>query len=238
MTDAAGARSDARCRPDAAPLGSLPGTNGAAEGPPHRSHRCDGEKATVGRTIWACYQSPQFPGARVLVLLLFAAGTDFKDRRIPNEVAIAVAAIGFAQSLLIRPGSVWLSVVVASALFCGLAVLSHRRIIGGGDVKLLSAATLLVPPTQVGRLLVDIALAGGVFACLYLAARFRLKMSGMPTISSFSPNASGFAVAMSAERRRIAAGGPMPYALAIFGGVCLYVANESLSCSSASSCLS
>jgi prepilin peptidase CpaA len=173
-----------------------------------------------------------------LALLLVAAATDLMDRRIPNEVAIAVAAIGLAQGLLVRPGSVWLSLVVASVLFCGLAVLSHHRIIGGGDVKLLSAVTLLVPPGQVGRLLIDIALAGGVFASFYLAARFRLKMLPTPAVFPHSQNASGLAVALATERRRIAAGGPMPYALAIFGGVCLYAASESVSCSSALSCLS
>ena len=174
----------------------------------------------------------------ILVLLLVAAGTDLKDRRIPDEVALAVAAIGLAQGLLVRPGSLWLSLVVASVVFCGLAVLSHHRIIGGGDVKLVSAATLLVPPAQVGQLLVAIALAGGVLGCLYLAAGFALRSLPARTASPVAPTASGFALARNAERRRIAAGGPMPYALAIFGGACLYAANEIVSCSSALSCSS
>ena len=171
--------------------------------------------------------------------LLVAALTDLNDRRIPDRVTIAVAALGVGLGLLIRPGSAWLSLVVAAVVFCGLAVLSHRRIIGGGDVKLVSALTLLVPPTGVGRLLVDIALAGGVLSCLYLAARFRLKVQATPDVSpaarqgSGRAQASGWAVAINAERRRIAAGAPMPYALAIFGGACLYAANEIVSCSSA-----
>ena len=172
-----------------------------------------------------------------LVLLLVAAATDLKDRRIPNEVAIAVAAIGLARGLLVRPGSVWLSLLAASVVFCGLAVLSHHRILGGGDVKLISAATLLVSPTQVGPLLIDVALAGGVVGCLYLAARLGLR-GPAPAASPMARGATGFAVAMNAERHRIAAGGPMPYALAIFGGVCVYAANEIVSCSSALSCSS
>jgi prepilin peptidase CpaA len=171
-----------------------------------------------------------------MLLLLVAALTDLNDRRIPDKVTIAVAAIGVAHGLLVKPGSVWLSLVVASLVFCGLAVLSHRRIIGGGDVKLVSAVTLLVPPNEVARLLVDIAFAGGVLSCLYLAARFRLKMQPSPDVSAVAHAASGWADAVNAERRRIAAGGPMPYALAIFGGACLYALNEIVSCSSALSC--
>jgi prepilin peptidase CpaA len=171
-----------------------------------------------------------------LVLLLVAAATDLKDRRIPDEVAIAIAAIGLAQGLLVRAGSLWLSLVVASVVFCGLAVLSHHRIIGGGDVKLVSAATLLVPPTQVGQLLIDIALAGGVLGCLYLVARLVLRTLPTPAVSPITLP-SGFIGAINTERRRIAAGGPMPYALAILGGACLYAANEFVSCSSALSCL-
>ncbi len=184
-----------------------------------------------------------FPSTAVFwsasVLLLFVAAlTDLNDRRIPDKVTIAVAAIGVAHGLLVRPGAAWLSLVVAAVVFCGLAVLSHRRIIGGGDVKLVSALTLLVPPTGVGRLLVDIALAGGVLSCLYLAARFRLKVQATPDVSPAARQGSGWAVALNAERRRIAAGAPMPYALAIFGGACLYAVNEIVSCSSGLSCSS
>ena len=44
------------------------------------------------------------------VLLLFVAAlTDLNGRRIPDKVTIAVAAIGVAHGLLVRPGSAWLS---------------------------------------------------------------------------------------------------------------------------------
>ena len=167
-------------------------------------------------------------------LLAVSAATDIKDRRIPDQAAIAVAAIGLALALSVRPGSVWLTLVVACAVFLGLAVLSHYRIIGGGDLKLITAVTLLVPPSHVGRLLVDIAFAGGVLSCLYLAARSRLRMQASPETSPTARR--GLAAVVSTERGRILAGGPMPYALAIFGGVCVYAANEVGSCSFAFSC--
>jgi len=174
--------------------------------------------------------------AASLLLLAVAAATDLRDRRIPDEVTIAVAAIGLAQALLFRPGSVWISLVVASLVFFGLAVLSHHRIVGGGDLKLISAATLLVPPTQVGRLLVDIALAGGAVSCLYLAARLALRTQASPDAPRRAPRAGALAAAVNAERLRVLAGGPMPYALAIFAGACLYAVNGVASCSSALSC--
>ncbi len=171
-----------------------------------------------------------------LILLSVAAATDLKDRRIPDEVTIAVAAIGLAHGLLVRPATLWLSLVVAVIVFLGLAVLSHHRIIGGGDLKLITAVTLLVPPGHVGRLLVDIVLAGGAVASVYVAARLGLRLRAAPASSPSARGAGGLAVLMLEERRRIATGGPMPYALAILGGVGAFAANEITSCSSALSC--
>ena len=78
------------------------------------------------------------------ILLGISARTDLKDRIIPNELVVAIAAIGVAQALLARPGLVWLSLLAAAIVFCGLGILSHYKIIGGGDTKLISAVTFLV----------------------------------------------------------------------------------------------
>ncbi len=173
-----------------------------------------------------------------LVVLAISAGMDVRDRRIPNELVAAVAAIGLAQGLISRPGALWLSVVFAAAAFLGLGILSHHRIIGGGDVKLLSAVTLLVPPARVGQLLIDVALAGGVLSLLYLAAHFSLRTrSASPSgAAQVAGPVSGLALALRKERVRIADGGPMPYALAIFGGVFVYAARELPPCYFALSC--
>ena len=55
-----------------------------------------------------------------LILLVASAQSDLKDRTIPNEFVAAVAAIGLAQGLLARPGLVWLSLIAAAVVFCGL----------------------------------------------------------------------------------------------------------------------
>ncbi len=163
-----------------------------------------------------------------LGVLTASAGTDLKDRQIPNELVAAVAAVGLVHGLALRPGQVWLSLLVALGVFCGLGILSHYRIIGGGDLKLISAVTLLVPPERVGQLLIEIALAGGVLGCIYLLAGYALRRpsatpSGVPELAG--PEA-GIALVIRTERDRIAAGGPLPYALAILGGAVIYLTRE------------
>jgi prepilin peptidase CpaA len=163
-----------------------------------------------------------------LIVLGVSAGIDLKDRLIPNELVVAVALIGLAQGLASRPGMVWLSLLVAVIVFLGLGILAHFKIIGGGDLKLMSAVTLLVPPDRVGQLLIDIVLAGGLLSCFYLAAHYGLK--SLPASRSAaaevvpSARASGLARMIKTERARIAIGYPMPYAVAVLGGVIIYTA--------------
>src|SRR5579871_5149195 len=81
--------------------------------------------------------------------LLGAAVTDCRRRIIPNRLVALTAACGVAVQLLLSPRSVALSIAVALAVLLALGLLAQRRLIGGGDAKLIAAATLLVPPTQV-----------------------------------------------------------------------------------------
>jgi prepilin peptidase CpaA len=98
--------------------------------------------------------------------------------------------------------------------------------------------TFLVPPERVGQLLIEIALAGGALSCFYLAARFGLK--SLPTSPSgaveITRPESGLALVIKAERTRIAAGDPLPYAVAVLGGVCIYIGREFFQCFYAMSC--
>ena len=149
-----------------------------------------------------------------------------------------MAAIGVTLGLIARPGIIWLSLLAAASAFAALGVLSHYRIIGGGDLKLISAVTLLVPPERIGRLLVDIALAGGVLGCVYVAAHYGLKgLSATPAGARTRARLeTSEALAIKAECSRIAAFGPLPYAVAIFWGAGAYATSEFLRCLSAISC--
>jgi prepilin peptidase CpaA len=163
-----------------------------------------------------------------LILLSVAAATDLKQRRIPNGIVAAVAAIGLTQGIIARPGQVWLSLLVAFIVLYALGTLAHHQVIGGGDAKLISAVTLLVPPAGAGQILIDIALAGGVLSCIYLLARFAL--GSLPAASSGAGEVArpeaGIALTVRTERVRIAAGGPLPYAVAVLGGALIYATRE------------
>ncbi len=146
------------------------------------------------------------------VLLLAAALHDVMARTVPNGLAAAIAVAGLATQAI--QGS-FLAGVPAALLVFVLAALAWRRgWMGGGDVKLLGATALLVPPELVPSLLAAVALSGGLLALPYLVARRRLPRP--------DPRASRppglLSRAVRAERWRLRRGGPMPYAVAIASG--------------------
>ena len=173
-----------------------------------------------------------------LILLAVSARTDLKERIIPNELVAAVAVVGLAQGLVARPGLVWLSLFAAVVVFCGLSILAHYKIVGGGDMKLITAVTFIVPPDRVGQLLIEIALAGGLLSCFYLAAHYGLKSprASQSATVDVAPPESGNAQMFKTERARIAAGDSLPYAVAVLGGVSIYIAREFFLCFYAMSC--
>ena len=179
------------------------------------------------------------PWAVGLFALVLSAAADLKHRIIPNELVVLVAASGLALSLGSRPEEAWINLLAAALVFFGLGLFAHYELIGGGDVKLISAATLLVPPAQIGLLLSQIAIAGGVLGCLYLTARHALKRVPVPQSdrAEIGHSGSGLARLVRNERARIIAGEPMPYALAVSGGVASYLIRELAQCFSAMSSL-
>ena len=129
----------------------------------------------------------------VLAGLFWGAVTDLKERIIPDELAILIALAGLILCLAARPGQLWLSLIAAFVVFLGSGLLCRYGMIGGGDVKLMAAVVLLVPPHEIGELLIAIALAGGVLSSVYLGAS--LMLGSVPP-ESVSVEADG-AVALS-----------------------------------------
>ncbi len=162
----------------------------------------------------------------VLAGLFWGAVTDLKERIIPDELAILIALAGLILCLAARPGQLWLSLIAAFVVFLGSGLLCRYGMIGGGDVKLMAAVVLLVPPHEIGELLIAIALAGGVLSSVYLGAS--LMLGSVPP-ESVSVEADG-AVALSRwfrlESARIASRKQVPYAIAILGGVIWHVAGD------------
>ena len=79
------------------------------------------------------------------MLFIVAAYGDIKSLRIPNKLAIAVAILGVFRLLVIGDLNTAIYTIGASAMvFIVTFLIFWRGILGGGDVKLLSATVLLV----------------------------------------------------------------------------------------------
>jgi len=99
------------------------------------------------------------------IALLVAAFTDIRRRQIDNWLNAAVAAgaplFWWATSLSLWPG-VAIQIAIAVVTFFVLAGPFALKAMGGGDVKLLTALALWLPAVLFLKLLVIMALAGGV----------------------------------------------------------------------------
>lgn len=156
--------------------------------------------------------------------VIVGVARDLRDRIIPNALVLIVGAAGIAMHLFDQGWNVWYGLAATTAVYLGGAALSYWGYIGGGDAKLIVASTLLVPPEDVARLLLSIALAGGVLSCFYLAAKPLLARGKLARIEDGTGMTTGAPISnlMRSEANRILAGEPMPYALAIFGGLAFH----------------
>jgi prepilin peptidase CpaA len=117
--------------------------------------------------------------------LLVAAVGDWRSRTIPNWLngAIALLAIPFwwATGLSLWP-DVALQLGVALAVLFVFFLAFQMGQMGGGDVKMLFALALWLPPMAVVQLIVIMAIAGGVLTVAMLIPHRMLKSSGNPEI--------------------------------------------------------
>ena len=99
------------------------------------------------------------------IALLIAAATDWRRRQIDNwlNLAIVIGAPFFwwASGLSLWPG-VALQFGVALAAFAVFAGMFALKWMGGGDVKLLTALALWIEPTWFLKLLIVMAIVGGL----------------------------------------------------------------------------
>jgi len=172
----------------------------------------------------------------VIAGLLWASVTDLKERIIPDEITILIALSGLLLCFAAHPGQVWLNLLAAAAVFLGAAFLCRYGMIGGGDVKLLAAVTLLFPPHESGKLLLEIALAGGLLSCVYLGASVMLKAVPLRSAAPDPQASAALSRWFRLESERIASRKQVPYAIAILGGVVWHIAGESPQCFFAMSC--
>ena len=103
-------------------------------------------------------------GALILsaLTLCCAALHDIAARTIPNTACAILALLGIGLHL--ADGTILISLLFATLVFCGCTFCWLRGWMGGGDVKLLAASSLLVPPAAVGTMIVATAMFGGAVA--------------------------------------------------------------------------
>ena len=117
------------------------------------------------------------------ISLLIAAITDWRRRQIDNKLtaAIAVGAPLFWWASGFSLTDIGWQLGVALAAFAILAGLFALGWMGGGDVKLISALALWIKPLIFVRLLVIMAIIGGVltlaFGCWHIVRRQRERLA-------------------------------------------------------------
>jgi prepilin peptidase CpaA len=159
--------------------------------------------------VWSSLLSNSLVLASI-VILLAAALHDVIARTVPNWMAATVALLGLATQIL--HGRPIAGLAAGLAVFVIAAFCWRRGWMGGGDVKLLGAAAIVVPPGDVANFIAAVALTGAALALVYLGAR---RVTAAPSAQRPTRLA---ARACRVERWRIRRGGPLPYACAIAVG--------------------
>ena len=102
--------------------------------------------------------------------LVIAAFTDLKSRRIANwlngAIALGAPVFWWASGLALWP-DVAIQLGMAVATFALLSILFAIKAMGGGDVKLLTALSLWIAPALFLKLIVMMALIGGVLTLFF-----------------------------------------------------------------------
>lgn len=155
-----------------------------------------------------------FLTAAAASILCLAALHDIAARTIPDWMPIALTVVGIIERIL--DGRLIAGLLAGLIVFVLAGICWRRGWLGGGDVKLLGAAAIAVPPAVVPPFAVAVALAGGVLSLLYLVA-------GRLVPKHATPRRIGRRVALLSritrvESWRLRRGGPLPYAVAIAAG--------------------
>lgn len=140
-------------------------------------------------------------------LMVLAATSDVLTRRIPNKVNISIFLLFFPAAWIGGLGAGSIAIHFA----CGLGILGlgfvlfSCRLIGGGDAKLLAAASIWFGPDGVVTFISVTALAGGLLAIAVIAWKLvalDLEVRNVPRarlVRNFTPNMPyGYAITAGA----------------------------------------
>lgn len=132
-------------------------------------------------------------------LILTAAVEDARRLVIPNRLTAGICLLwpfhlATGLSLAATVGAVG----CAAAVFGFGALLFARGLVGGGDVKLLAAATLWAGPAATPSLLLGTAIAGGLLGLFLLTPLGRLATAWRKTDAAPVANPMPYGVAIAA----------------------------------------
>ena len=113
----------------------------------------------------------------VAAFLLYAAISDLKNRRIPNHISIGLIVVFLVHSLMmIMAGEIsftdlLFSILPALGVFCIGILVFAVGIMGGGDIKLMTAFALFAGHAYLFSFLIYMMILGGAIAILLLFFR-------------------------------------------------------------------
>jgi len=123
----------------------------------------------------------------VSLLLLWAAITDVKYRRIPNKIVLSIFGLFILWATLHLSkdvdfyGTIFWPLVTAFIVLAVGAGLFAMRLMGGGDVKLLAVMALFAGPVLSFPFVLYVALSGGILALVTLLhTRMKQSVSDTP----------------------------------------------------------
>ena len=145
----------------------------------------------------------------LIVLLLTAAVFDISRFIIPNVVSAVLIVAFVAAAVLLPQSEPWWSYPAAALIVFGVGVVGYAfKIMGAGDIKLLTAVSLWAGLAELLDLLVMVAVSGGIIALLLIVLR-RLLFYGMVSVGT-SENVRLPTILVT--------GAPVPYGVAIAAG--------------------
>jgi prepilin peptidase CpaA len=150
----------------------------------------------------------------ITVLALLAAGAwrDIATRTIPDQINALLFVVGSLARLAQGPQELLYSGVSAVVLFLLFMSLYSRGLVGGGDVKLVTALAIGLSPSDCYRFVVATALAGGILGITYLVSSRRLVPMRLSKRTSILKRV------IAVEKWRVCRRGPLPYGVAIAAG--------------------
>jgi prepilin peptidase CpaA len=152
----------------------------------------------------------------MLALLMASAWCDIATRTIPDSFGLLLLALGGFARALEGPAALALSAATALTLFLLLLAAYSRGLLGGGDVKIITAMAIGLSPLDSYRFVVATAIAGGVLGVLYLMLSQRLRTRHRTPRSETRRSLLGRVAAI--ESWRIRRRGSLPYGVAIAVG--------------------